>query len=513
MDLDTLLSDQRSRRKDLLKTERFVLGDQWDDGRGWTGPLPNGPDSTVASDLVRRNFVQRNSLREVTTRHRDAVIGREPQWDLTVDSQRGKVKLREEAVAALVDWWDANNVLGVLQKAALRLLFAEEAAQKDEEPRPAVSPIRLFLRASSVNEAGVIPKRASLAEALGDIAVHACNPVVAGVLRNADGDQIATRYEYTDEARRHVLELTGTGANLAALGVPVDATSDTLIALMASGALLGEPARLPLAGRLLVHEMHREPLITESATSQQKLINKAWTMLSHNMDVAGFTERTFLNAQSPGRWVDSDGKPTTPGDGTFVPEPLIVGAGASRHVVGLVEPRADGTFGYAAPSVQYRDPVAPDAFTKTTDAAYRALLEECKQLHVLLSADSVASGASRKQATADYLDSLGLTANALQGAVRWLLGTTLRLAAVLMGAPDRYDALKPMAQARISVVQPTSEDTTATIAKAEAGLISRQTAMTEVGIEDPDAELARIKAESATGTGRNEPPKEPTDGP
>lgn len=512
MDLEKLLSDQRSRRRDLLQLEKYVLGDQWDDGRGWTGPLPNGADNTIASDLVRRNFVQRNALKEVVTRHRDAVIGREPQWDLTTDTQRGTVKLREETIAAVLDWWDTNTVLGVLQTATARLLYAEEAAQKGEELRPAISPIRLFLRATSVNEAGIIPKRTTLAEALADIAVHACNPTIAGVLRNTDGDVIATRFEYVDEQNRHLIEVTGTGANLAALGLNVDATPDTLIVILANAAIDSQTARLPLAGRLLMHEMRREPLITEGARSQQKLINKTWTMLSHNMDVAGFTERTFLNAQSPGKWVGDDGNPTTPGDGKFVPEPLIVGAGASRHVVGLVEPSHDGTYRYATPSVQYRDPVPPDAFTKTTDAAYRALLEECKQLHVLLSADGNASGASRKQATADYLDSLGLTANAVQGAVRWLLGTTLRLAGVLMGSPDRFDALKPMAQARISVVQPTSEDIKATIAKRGALLISRETAMTEVGIEDPDAELERIEAEQAaeqTTQPEPEPQREP----
>ena len=498
MDLSKLLSDQRARRRDLLRAEQYVLGDQWDEGRGWTGPLPKD-DGDTATDLIRRQFVQRNALKEVVTRHRDAVIGREPQWDLITDSKRGQVTLRREAVDALVTWWDDNAVLGVLQTAALRLLFAEEQARRGEELRPAVSPLRLFLRAASVNESGVIPRRATLTEALGDIAVHACNPVTAGVLRNVDGDPVATRYEYADELGRPVTEVTGVGANLAALGLPVEPTADTLIVLLAGGAVDGTPASLPLGGALLLHEMRREPLITPGAVSQQKLINKAWTMLGHNMDVAGFTERTFLNAQSPGKWVDDDGNATEPGVGKFVPEPLYVGAGASNHVVGVVEPKQDGSYTYASPSVQYRDPVDPTAFTKTTDAAYRAVLEECKQLHVLLSADGAASGASRRQATADYLDSLGLTANALQGAVRWLLGTTLQLASVLMRAPDRFATLRPVAQARINVIQPPSDDITATIAKRDARLISRETAMTEVGVEDPDAEVERINAE-ATGT-------------
>lgn len=491
--LDKLLTTQRARRQDLQQREEFTLGDQWDEGRGWVGPNPK--DDDTATDLIRPHFVQRNALKEVVTRHRDAVIGKEPQWDLTSADKR--VTLRKEAIDALVTWWDDNQALEALQEATLRLLFAQEKAAKGEVTRPAVSPIRLFLRASSVGPDGRIPHRKTLAEALGDIAVHAASPVNAGVLKNLDGDPIATRYEYTDETNQKRLEVTGVARNLASLGLDVTPTDDTLVLVMAGNQIEGEPVAYPLAGRLLVHEMTREPLITPGAVSQQKLINKAWTMLSHNMDVAGFTERVFLNAQSPGRWVDENGNPSEPGEGKFVPDPLFVGAGSTNHVVGLPEPRADGGYTYTSPNVLWRDPVDPETFLKTSDGAYRAILEECKQLHVLLSADGAASGASRKQATADYLDSLDPTARAVQGAVRWMLGTALRLAGVLMNEPERHDSLRPMSQVRITVVQPTPEDVKATIEKRDARLISRETAMSEVGIEDPDAEMERIKAEEA----------------
>src|SRR5690606_32239506 len=154
--LARLLSDQRSRRKDLLKLERFILGDQWDDGRGWIGPRPK--DGT-ADELIRDAFVQRNALREVATRHRDAVVGREPAWSLVPDRERGLKQLTTEAEDALTAWWDANGVLAALQEATLRLLFAEESSRGDEPPRPAVSPLRLFIRSSSVGEDGRVPKR------------------------------------------------------------------------------------------------------------------------------------------------------------------------------------------------------------------------------------------------------------------------------------------------------------------------------------------------------------------
>lgn len=510
MNLDKLLTDQRARRKDLLRTERFVLGDQWDDGRGWTGPHPDGDDTTTA--LIQRQFVQRNALKEVATRHRDAVVGKEPNWNLT-SARPGRKQLAKEAVAALVQWWDANDVLAELQTATLKLLYAEEQARKNEELRPAVSPLRIFLRASSVNEQGVIPTRTNLSEALADIAIHACNPVTAGVLRNADGDVIATRYEYQDESTgQAMLEVTGVASDLAALGLDVTPSEHTIVAVLRGGSIEGEPTRLDLGGRLLLHEMRRrEPLITPAAVSQQKLINKAWTMLSHNIDTGGFVERTLLNAQLPGRWVDENGNPASPGEGTFTPEPFKVGAGAVNHVTGVPIERQDGSIDYKDPSIIYRDPVPPETFLETASKAYEALLVECKQLHVLLSADGAASGASRRQATADYLDSLGLTAVQVQGAVRWVLGTVLRLAGVLMGDPDKYDDLDASAQARISVIQPTSEDIAASILKKDAKLISRETAMGEVGVEDPDAELEIIRREETDQppVERDPPPTDP----
>lgn len=510
MDLDKLISDQRARRADLLTRERFVLDDQWDDGRGWVGPLPADDGRDLGTDLIRAKFAQRNVLKEVTTRHRDAVIGREPAWDLTSDG-RGQVKLRQEAVDALVNWWDETEVLTVLQTAVLRLLFAQEVSRGREELRGCVAPLRLFIKAASVVD-GRVPKRASLAEALGDLSVHAASPTVAGVLRNADGDPIATRYEYVGEDGSRRVEVTGTGTNLAALGLDVEETDDTLVAIVNGNTVDGDVTRLPIGGRMLMFELQREAFLTPASISQQKLINKAWTMLSHNLDVAGFTERVFLNAQTPGHWVDAAGEAVGPGEGRFVPDELLVGAGVSNYVQGIPITDSSGGMSMTSPSVAFRDPVPPEAFTKSIDAAYAAVLQESKQLHVLLSGDAVASGLSRRQATADYVDSLGLTASQAQAAIRWLLGTTLATASVLMGAPGRYVALRPTAKARISVIQPTAEDINATIAKRDAGFISRETGMTEVGVEDPDAELDRINAEAAENPVENpEPVVEPAE--
>lgn len=517
LDLPTLIHEQTTRRKELQELERFILQDQWAAGRGWTGPNPVDLDQkqeTAFLDLVERQFVSRNILSEVITRHRDGVLSREPSWSLGVDAPRGRKTLIAEAETALTKWWDETGAHQALQEAVRTLMFAAEASRRGEPPAHATSPLRLFIRSQSITN-GIIPKRATLEEALNDLRVHAAAPYAAGVIRNLDGDPIATQYAYKDEDGTDLVEITGVAGTLREYGVelPIDAHEDATVVLVTDSMSgnVREAAAYDLNGRLLMHEMRREPLINESAISLQKLVNKTWTMMSHNMDVAGFTERTFLNAQMPGKWVDADGHPTTPENGVrFVPDELFVGAGATNFISGLPQVDADGNVRYAPPSVQYRDPVPPVAFTDTIEAARAGIYEEAKQLHVLISGDATSSGRSRVQAANDFVASLELTSAQVAYATRWLLSTALSLASVLMGQPGRYEELRPTVTPRLAAVQPTAEDIASTIAKLDASLISVQTARSEVGVEDVDAERELVEQDQAAAAARTQAAGLPT---
>lgn len=514
------IRDQLARREHLRALERYILEDQWAAGDGWTGPNPTDLDTGSPRDflnLIEREFVSRNVLNEVITRHRDGVLGREPTWKFTREA--GQARLVKEAEEALTSWWDDSGIPGILQAAVRTLLFASERTTAKDAPQPARSPLRLHIKARSIGADGRVPRRSTLAEALADIGLHAAAPYAAGVLRNLDGDPIATHYTYADTDDQHRVEITGIARDLREAGFKVPPgypDGHTVVLVTTRDFTPVEDAAYDLGGRLLMHELEREPLITSSAISQQKLINKAFTMMSHNMNVAGFTERTFLNAQMPGHWVDEHGERASAEHGgvRFIPDPLHVGAGASNFIAGLPSVGDDGITRYATPSLLYRDPVPPGAFVDTIAAAKLAVLEEAKQLHVALSGDGVASGASRIQAANDFVGSLEMTAVEVNRAVRWALETALSLASVLMGSPRKYDGLRPVAEARLSAVQPTSEDVEATINKRNAGLVSRETAMSEVGVEDVDAEVAKIESEraasAASGTGANpEPPTPP----
>jgi hypothetical protein len=234
--------------------------------------------------------------------------------------------------------------------------------------------------------------------------------------------------------------------------------------------------------------MTRDPLITEPVRQHQALLNMAKTMLGRNVVLGGFLERILLNAQLPGAW-DGD---------TFVPDPLRVGAGTTNVLAGLPIYNERGEVsGYTSPSVVYRDPVPVTTFEATAMAAYRGILEETFQTHVLETVSSAASGESRKQARADFAASLGPTVAEAERAGRWLIETALAMAAAFSGQPGRYDGLRGVFACRVDTGPVSSDEQAQARENVKAGIMSEETAMARVGIDDVDAEKARIAAERA----------------
>jgi len=61
---------------------RYYNGDHWQNGAGWSGPMPSKLDPTYAIVLsqVRKAFRSTNKIKEVVRRHTLAVVGKEPAW-------------------------------------------------------------------------------------------------------------------------------------------------------------------------------------------------------------------------------------------------------------------------------------------------------------------------------------------------------------------------------------------------------------------------------------------------
>lgn len=454
----------------------FADGDHWQGGAGWVGPRPQPGDPGSAETLleIERGFVAKNAIREVLDRHIAGVVGQPIAWRLTVaralaadeEATPDEQDRIAEAEAALTTWWDEMGVAEQIQTAMLTLLSGGRVS------------LRLFVPPGLLDANGRLPA-GDLATQLARIVVEEPTPPdAAAVIRDPATRQRAGVFAYTLNQQSY-LELSYREA---------DATVLRIV-----GGEQPQEVRLPLGGRLLLHDLERAPLITAPVLSQQKLLNLAYTMLGRNTVLGGFLERTLLNAQLPGRWETDDAT----GQRRFIPEPLRFGAGAVNVLQGaeLRDERTDELKGYATPNIIYRDPVPVATFAETRDIAYRAILEECRQLHALISGDAGASGVSRQQAAADFLGSLSLTAPQVERAVRWLLETALHLAAHFAGQSGRYLDLRAVAVCTLRTGPLTSEDTAQVISLVESELLSRETGMSRVGVDDTDAERGRIDAE------------------
>ena len=182
-----------------------------------------------------------------------------------------------------------------------------------------------------------------------------------------------------------------------------------------------------------------------------------------------------------------------------MPSPLKTGAGTTNVLAGLPVSDASGRVtGYATPTVMYRDPVPVTTFNDTADAAYQGMLEEVHQLHAAIAGDATASGESRRQARADFEASLGATISEVEAAGRWLLETALAMAAAFANQPGRFDSLRATFTCRVDSGPISADEQDQTRQNVEAGLLSKETGMVRIGVDDTDAEKTKIAAEGET---------------
>jgi hypothetical protein len=481
------LSERDARAIQPLSVQSYYDGDHWQAGSGWVGPRPDAMDTEYARVLaeIALAFVSSNKIREVIDRHMHAVIGREPAWSLTPsralkddEQPTGEEQaLIDEASAALTTWWDGRRLLDALQKAATALLLYDRAS------------VRLFVPPGRTQQAEgrtVVPDADDLARAFDYLYVNRPAPDTAGVITDEDTQAQASVYLYEKK-----------GVQLGEISYAND-VGETVLAIV--NAEQTEGIMLDIGGLLWLYEMEAAALFTDPLRRLQDQLNMALTMQGRNVIQGGFLERTILNGQMPGEWVVDE---SAAGGRRFVPSSVRFGGGTTNYIAGVPQRDLQGNVtGISSPSITYRDPVTPATFIESADALKRAILEECHQLHTLISGDATASGESRKQARAEFATSLRATKTALDGCGRWLIETSLRIAAHFAGTPNRYDGLRAIFECRIDTGPLTADEERLAIEVHAAGLIDLEEAMMRVGVDDPAAMKAKVEAEKEANMAR-----------
>lgn len=521
-DYNKALTELSARQKDGdASTLRYVVEhDNWQDGDGWSGPSFEGSDSKTAAVLKKgteRDFTPKGTSASVVRRHRRGVVGREPGWMVGVRRTLGKVTGEDgetvdetpttqeqtaikDAQELLLEWWNFHRGLKQFRqcvtyfkavgRACLRIYWAPADLQTD-----AAGKLRM----------PVLPFK----EALKKIYLLAPKPEEATVILDTWSMKRVGVYTFTDKDDRPVIGLCyldddgKTVVKTLREGSSLTEQAPGLVQRMREAVTGGKPdASLALNGNLTLFEMEDDPLITEPVKRQQRLEDKAWSMLSHNMDEAGFREEVYLNAQPPGEtvWVDDPDNPGTKievfkkgGRAAELPK----GPGAVKFVRGIAITDVDESTGkrttrLTTPTRDVTEPVQVDSYIKTASAARQNILGDTDQLHVEIAGDATANGVSRQQARDDYEKSLDETGSEVDYVGSSVLETFLSLVAIFAGKPGYFDGLRVSFLTRIDPGPLSPEDRRINIEEKNEGIKSEEEAMQYAGVTDPDAMKAKI---------------------
>jgi hypothetical protein len=479
----------------------FYDADHWQDNRGWIGAKPligvTGFSQTMAQ--IKEAFVSENVIAEVIERHVAGVLGREPLWGFVpqktvseralrrrrrfsrlfgfiTESSQGGAKLdarAQEADEALTVWWDQGRPRQKLKEALIDTLNEDKVL------------LRFFVPQGLRDENGAVPIQQDLSEALDLLYLDVVKSDKGGVFIDDDTQKEFALYVYERDGEAFA-ELSYLKDSLTVLQLLEEETA-------------GEPFTYDLGGRLWMYEMQRPALITEQVRSNQRSVNLALTMMMRNVNLAGSLERTVMNAERPKTTVqildstEPSGYREEKRDADY-----FTGAGATMFLTGLLVRDDEGRIiGRADPNISFREPVTVKTFQETRDQFYASILGQCQQRHALISGDAASSGKSREQARAEFRGSLMLTKESLDDAGRWMLETGLRLAAQFCDRTAEFADLRCDFGSLVEDGPLDSAERQENRADVQAGLMSKETAMSRNGAEDTDAEKVRIAEDRA----------------
>jgi hypothetical protein len=250
--------------------------------------------------------------------------------------------------------------------------------------------------------------------------------------------------------------------------------------------------RHPLNGHLTMFEMRGDPLISEQVRQSNKSLNKAKTLRGHNLNLAGFREKEYVNIDMPGVLEDD---PTRAGGKRFVPDPIHRGASNTNTWASISYKDETGKTQYAPFAIHESQPSPVDVFITSERADYQDVMEETGQSHKLMAGDATASGESRIQAKATFGTSLLDTKGEVDSLARWILETVATMAAVMVKTPDRYSDLRANADCRIDTGPVLPDEIRVGMELVEKKIISRARLQRIVGVEDTESEDEAILAD------------------
>lgn len=494
------------RKPAAVENSLFYDGDHLQkeyDYRGWIGERPK-LDSAYYDFMsrVEEAFVSRNVIKEGADRHDSGILGSEPLWRFVLNSTQtepteAQTRLIREAEDALTGWYNDRNILGVFQKSDIVALL---------EGKATIRPY-ILTRARDKKD-GKLLKQKSLADALKLLRFEVLTADKAGVFEDDETHEDFGVYAYEDKDGNKKAEITFVDGEGKTRVRKIDERDISEFAPNnfpnSLNKYISEDERnkfkpsemmMDLGGRLFLYEINRLPLVSEQVRQLQKTLNLNYTMMMRNINLAGSRSTAITNAKKP---TEKTTKTDVSGSEIKVEKevPVKRGVGTTLFLNGLPIYSEDGKSitGYTSPNINVTDPVSVENFIKSAVEFYEAILTEFNQLHVSISGDATASGRSRQEARAEFEKSLVKTKTFIDAMGRWLMEVALRFAAFLCGRTEFLE-FRCDFNSIVDAGTPSAEERAANIADHKAGVISLETLRSRNGVEDTDAEAAKIATE------------------
>lgn len=517
----------KSKKAGAADNLQFFAGQHFgpnDNGDYWTGPRPVDANNPAALANIKKEFASKNAIRESVKGHRDGVVSREVEWSFGVRRALGKkgeivggIELSEdekpnseeaarirEIIAATTVWWNDNRILKTIREATDKLLLTGRSALRiyvpptdlivDEETKELRIPDAPDLESALRHIYLLTPEYDQCAVFRDDVSMREI-----GIFAIEEDGQSRVELTFLDADPKSetfgqtvVRKLIKDKNKAATPNTPKSSVVQSVFSEETPDKPGVQTITLALNGHLTMFEMKSDALISEQVRQSNKSLNKAKTLRGHNLNMAGFREKEYLNIDMPGVLEDD---PRRPGGKKFIPDPIQRGASITNTWAGLTYTDDAGTKHVANPTIHESEPSPVNVFIESERADYQDVMEETGQSHKLMAGDATASGESRIQAKATFGTSLLDTKGEVDSLVRWILETVATYAAVFTKQAERYNDLRANADCRIDVGPVLPDEVRILMDLADKKIISRARLQRIVGVEDTEAEDTAILAD------------------
>ena len=491
-DYDTVVRYAKdAKQKHYDRSKAYAVDkDHFQDGKEWVGP----GDPAVNLD-IERQFAPEDAVGEVLDNVSNAFS--EPQINI-IDHEE---KVNDASTKLLQQWWQKRKLSEKILEIQRTSAWAGAAT------------LRLWIPSRFMETDGqntFFVKTNSVEDALSCIFVTAPLPEDSMLLIDANTqERVGIHFDeeviYNDKDNYETFrraEMVYLDPNRVK-----DEESTTIFRVVyANEEKQNLRAELPLGGNLTIAEMRTSILTTDPVIRTQRQLNFISTIVTRLTETAGFRERYLLNAKPIGDRAPYNEGTSIP-EGSFVerdeeekewlvtPTQRTLGANTTTELVGMPEMGVNDEFkATGSPAVIVIEPVDPSPYLAVVDAIRRRILRMCGQGHLGGISNAESSGIAYEQARAVFEKDLNKRRIAEEGMLREFLATVLHFAEQIAGkVGELTDGTRVIVEQRVNPGPRSPDLVRLDIESVEAGIMSRETVMARIGIDDTEAELVRIR--------------------